>query len=151
MRHRGARPLSTRTSAQPAAETTRVNSSDRLVKRGDGWQIGWDASAPEFCGLVGTDRWAIELTAAEFDDFCRLAQQVADALRAIAAELMDGERVACEAESATLWLEAEGFPERYTLQAILKSGRRCEAFWDEVAARELTTAARSIHVFSETA
>ena len=94
---------------QPIGPTER---SRRIVKRGNGWQIGWDPDAAEFCGLVGDDRWAIELTAAEFGDFCRLTQQVADTLRAIAAELMEAERVACEVSSRTLWLEAEGFPDR---------------------------------------
>jgi hypothetical protein len=123
--------------------------AERLIKRGNGWQIGWDAGALEFCGLVGNDRWAFELTRSELDDFCRLVGQLAETLRAIADELMDDERIACEAETETLWVEAEGFPDRYTLHLILLTGRRCEAYWDEIAARELTAAARTIRVFSE--
>ncbi|TAF57513.1 MAG: DUF1818 family protein [Oscillatoriales cyanobacterium] len=121
---------------------------ERFIKRGQGWQLGWDAGAAEFCGLVGDDRWAFELTRSELDDFCRLVQQLAETLQAIATELMEDERIACEAESETLWIEAEGFPDRYTLHVILQTGRRCEAFWDETAARELTVAARSVRVFS---
>jgi hypothetical protein len=125
--------------------------TERLIKRGDGWQIGWDAGASEFCGLVGNDRWAFELTRSELDDFCRLVDQLAETLRAIAAELMDEERIACEAETETLWLEAEGFPDRYTLHLIVRTGRRSEAHWDETAARELTAAARTIRVFTGSA
>lgn len=131
------------TSSKPPTEPL-----ERFVKRGEGWQLGWDAGASEFCGLVGDDRWAFELTRSELGDFCRLVQQLAETLRAIADELMDDERIACEAETETLWLEAEGFPDRYTLHLILHTGRRCEATWDETAARELTAAARSIGVFS---
>lgn len=122
--------------------------TDRLIKRGDGWQIGWDAGAAEFCGLVGDDHWAFELTRSELGDFCRLVEQLADTLQAIATELMTEERIACEAETETLWLEAEGFADRYTLHLILQTGRRCEAHWNETATRELTTAARTIRIFS---
>ena len=128
--------------------TSARTSTDRLIKRGEGWQIGWDSAASEFRGLLGDDRWAFELTRSELDDFCRLVEQLAETLRAIGEELMEEERIACEAETETLWLEAEGFADRYTLHLILHTGRRCEAHWDETAARELTTAARTIRVFS---
>ena len=44
----------------------------RVLKSGKGWRIGWNPTAIEFKGLVGTDNWAIELTEAELNDFCRL-------------------------------------------------------------------------------
>jgi hypothetical protein len=55
-------------------------------------------------------------------------------------ELMAEERVTCEAESELLWLEAEGFPGRYSLRLLLYRGRRCEGNWSAEAVRELSRA-----------
>ena len=50
---------------------------ERLVKSGSGWRLGWDPNATEFQGLVGGAGWAIELTEAELNDFCWLAEMLA--------------------------------------------------------------------------
>lgn len=119
----------------------------RLLKSGPGWRIGYDPEALEFKGLVGTDDWALELTEAELDDFCRLLAQLVDTMKQMATELMDEEAIACEAESDRLWLEVEGYPQAYTLHLILLSGRRAEGRWPAQVVDSLFQATGSLKVF----
>ena len=120
---------------------------DKIVKSGVGWRLGWDHNAREFKALVGGDNWALELTAAEFDDFCRLLNQLASTMSQMATELMDEEKIACEAESDLLWLEVEGYPDAYNLHLILNTGRRGEGTWTAAAVPELLQAIQVIKVF----
>lgn len=120
---------------------------ERVVKSGTGWRIGWDPSASEFQGLVGADGWAIELTAAELNDFCRLSEQLAASMSQLASELMDEEKIACEAESDLLWMEVEGYPHAYSLRFILNAGRRVEGSWAVGAVPALVQAAQTLKVF----
>jgi hypothetical protein len=110
---------------------------EKLLKRGTGWRLGWNPQAEVYQGLVGSDDWAIELTIAELEDFCRLLRQLTAAMAAMTEELMDEERIACEAESDLLWLEVEGFPHSYSLRLILYRDRGFEGNWHEGAANEL--------------
>lgn len=119
----------------------------RQLKSGLGWRLGWDAKATEFQGLVGTESWAIELTEAELADFCRLVLQLTETMQQMQQELMDEERISCEAESDLLWMEAEGFPHAYRLRLILLNGRRAEAEWSEAAVPGLAQAAQTLKVF----
>lgn len=119
----------------------------RLLKTGSGWRLGWNSTAPEFKGLVGAEDWAVELTEAEFNDFCRLAEQLSQTLQQIASELMDEERIACELESSLVWLEVEGYPDAYTLRLIVLSGRGAEGFWSATAVPELLQAIQTLNVF----
>ncbi len=119
----------------------------RQIKSGPGWRLGWDPEAAEFCGLVGTENWAIELTEAELEDFCRLANQLAETMASMAAELMDQEKISCEAESSLLWLEVEGYPQAYSLRLILLTGRRAEAEWPPAAVPDLVRATQMLKVF----
>ncbi|MBW4419990.1 MAG: DUF1818 family protein [Myxacorys californica WJT36-NPBG1] len=119
----------------------------RLLKTGSGWRVGWNPTASEFKGLVGAEDWAVELTEAEFNDFCRLAEQLSQTLQQIANELMDEEKIACELESSLVWLEVEGYPTSYTLRLIVLSGRRAEGFWSATAAPELLQAIQTLSVF----
>lgn len=119
----------------------------RMIKSGAGWRIGWDTAADRFQGLVGTDDWALELTEAELNDFCRLLEQLSETMHHMANELMDEEKITCEAESDLVWLEVEGFPHAYSLHLILLTGRRCEGQWAASAVPELIQAARSLKVF----
>jgi hypothetical protein len=119
----------------------------RQVRSGSGWQLGWDAEASEFRGLVGGDDWAIELTEAELDDFCRLTAKLAEAVNCIAEELMDEEKITCEVESDLLWLEAEGYPKAYGLRLMLLSGRRAEGYWSEQAVPALLQSTQVLRVF----
>ena len=119
----------------------------KRIQQGDGWRLGVNSNAPTYPGLVGTDEWSLELTDRELKDFCRLTLQLADTVTAIATELMDGERISCEAESECLWLEAEGYPHAYTLRLILLTGRRAEGEWTPSAVPELLSAIRLIDAF----
>jgi hypothetical protein len=120
---------------------------ERLLKSGKGWRIGWNPQAEKYQGLVGSDDWAIELTEAELNDFCRLLLQLVETMNQMKTELMDEERIACEAESDLLWLGAEGYPHAYSLRLILNSYRRCEGNWTEGVAQELAEAVNRLKVF----
>lgn len=120
---------------------------ENLIKSGEGWRIGWNPQADKYQGLVGSDDWAIELTAAEFNDFCRLLNQLVATMNQMKTELMDKERIACEAQSDLLWLEVEGYPHTYSLRLILNQGRRCEGNWAEGVAGELAEAIQRLTVF----
>ena len=120
---------------------------ERVIKTGVGWRLGWNPQAQEFKGLVGGDGWAIELTEAELNDFCRLLGQLAATISQMASELMDEEKIAIEAESDLLWVQVEGYPEAYSVQLILNAGRRCEGFWPAAAVPSLVQAAKVLKVF----
>lgn len=119
----------------------------RLLKEGLGWRIGWNPSADIYQGLVGTEDWAIELTEAEFKDFCRLFEQLAQTMQQMSQELMEQERIVCETESHLVWLEVEGFPDAYSLRLLLNEGRRCEGYWSTEVTRELLQAVQTFLVF----
>lgn len=103
---------------------------ERFIKTGEGWRIGWNPSAKQFKGLVGTNDWAVELTEVEMDDFCRLLKQLAETMEQMAGELMDEEKITLEVESNLVWMEVEGYPQSYSLRFILNSGRSVEGYWD---------------------
>jgi hypothetical protein len=120
---------------------------ERVIKSGLGWRIGWNPDAAEFKGLVGTDDWAIELTEAELNEFCRLFNQLAATMNHLATELMDEEKIACEAESDLLWMEVEGYAHNYNLRFILNTGRGAEGQWEVSAVSELLQAIGMLKVF----
>ena len=120
---------------------------ERLIKNGLGWRLGWNPQARDYQGLVGGDDWGIELTEAELDDFCRLLAQLAQTMNQMASELMDEEKITCEAESDLLWMEVEGYPDNYRLRFILNSGRRCEGSWPVSVVPDLVQAAQSLKFF----
>ena len=120
---------------------------ERVIKSGLGWRIGWNPDAAEFKGLVGTDDWAIELTEAELNEFCRLFTQLADTMKHLATELMDEEKIACEAESDLLWMEVAGYAHAYNLRFILNTGRGTEGKWEAGAVSELLPAIGMLKVF----
>ncbi|MEO1623405.1 MAG: DUF1818 family protein [Cyanobacteria bacterium J06632_3] len=101
----------------------------RQVRSGDGWRLGWNPNAETFSGLVAGQYWAMELTEAEFKDFCRVAYKLSKEMTSMAEWLMDEERVTCEQETDTIWVEAEGFSTSYSLRFILLTGRRGEGEW----------------------
>ncbi|WP_036484155.1 DUF1818 family protein [Myxosarcina sp. GI1] len=120
---------------------------ERLLKKGSNWRVGWDSEPKKYQGLIGSDSWAIELTAAEFKDFYRLLQQLVNTMAEMERELMDEERIACEAESNLLWMEVEGYPHAYDLRLILVGDRRCEGNWQAGAAVEMVRAIERMMVF----
>ncbi|MDY6936248.1 MAG: DUF1818 family protein [Cyanobacteriota bacterium] len=119
----------------------------RIVKSGSGWRLGWDTSAETFQGLVGGADWAFELTQAEFRDFCRSLDRLATTIDRMKNELMDEEKITLVTESERLWLEAEGYPEAYSIHFILNTGRRCEGEWQPEAVPGLLHATRTIEFF----
>ncbi|MCS6815596.1 MAG: DUF1818 family protein, partial [Cyanobacteria bacterium] len=58
---------------------------------------------------------------------------LASTMQEMAQQLMDAERISCEAASDLLWLEAEGFPHAYSLRFILLNGRRGDGYWTPTA------------------
>jgi hypothetical protein len=119
----------------------------RILKTGNGWRIGWNPSAPKYQGLLGTDNWAIELTEAEFNDFCRLFTQLTETIKQIADELMDEEKISLEAESDLVWMEINGDAQSYSLRLILNSGRGVEAAWEAEAVPGFWQAVNTLQVF----
>ena len=118
-----------------------------ILKKGKGWRLGWNPASPNYPGLVGSDSWAFELTVEEFNDFCRLLNQLTESIAAIATELMDEERITCEVESEHLWLGADGYAGAYSLRLILNTKRGCEGNWSDIAITELVQACQSLTVF----
>lgn len=112
----------------------------RQVRSGKGWRLGWHPHADQFKGLVAGDTWAIELTANEFKDFIRLAQQLSTTMTAMTEQLMDEEKLSCEQETETIWIEAEGFPRCYSLRFMLLTGRRGEGEWPNTVVPKLLEA-----------
>ena len=122
----------------------------RVLKKGEGWRIGWnpDPTCP-YQGLVGADDWAVELTAAEFADFCRLLTQLAETVKAIATELMEEEKIAVEAESDLIWLEIEGFASSYSLRVLVLQNRNAEGNWSTSTVPALVDLAQIFHKTQE--
>lgn len=111
---------------------------------GDGWRIGWHSQHSRYPGLLGGNDWAIELTHQELTDFCRLLNRLVETMSQMETELMDCEKISCEAETALLWMEVEGYPNNYTLRLILNCDRRCEGNWSEGIAPQLLDAFSSL-------
>jgi hypothetical protein len=120
---------------------------DHVIKSGAGWRLGWKPQRAKFKGLVGGDNWAIELTEAELNDFCRLLEQLAQTMSLMATELMDEEKITCEVETDLLWIQGEGYPTTYSVKLILNGGRRCEVFWEAAAVPGLVQGAQVLKVF----
>ncbi|HIK38117.1 MAG: DUF1818 family protein [Geminocystis sp.] len=118
-----------------------------MLKQGRGWRLGWRADAPVYKGLVGAEDWALELTAEEMRDFCRLLRDIHQTVADISKHLMPEEAVVCEVESELLWLGAEGYPDNYSLRIILSQPRRGEGTWPPYAITELLQASQSLELF----
>lgn len=119
---------------------------ERYLKTGDDWRIGWHPQGLKYKGLVGSDSWAIELTQAELSDFCYLINQLVETMNEMSTELMDQEKISCEAETELLWLEAEGFSHSYTLRLIVYGDRCCEGNWQAGLAPKLLEAIKSLGI-----
>jgi hypothetical protein len=121
--------------------------SSRVLKSGLGWRVGWNPDAEIFQGLVGTEDWAIELTESELNDLCRLAEQLATTMQAMALELMDEEAITLEAESDRIWLQVEGVPQHYDLRLILNQQRKVEGYWPASAVPEFLRALAAVKIW----
>jgi Domain of unknown function (DUF1818) len=116
---------------------------DTQWRSGQGWRLAYRPGSTYPALLGGTD-WAIELSAPELTDFCRLLHQLADTMEQIQSELMAEETIDCEAESDRLWLQVSGYPHSYTLRLLLNTGRKAEGNWDTTAVPPLIAATRQI-------
>ncbi len=120
---------------------------EKILKSGTGWRLGWRPAVFDYPGLVGSDDWAVELTAAELADFCRLAQQLSQTMADLTNELMAEEKIDCEVESDLLWLQAAGYAHSYSLRLLLNSGRQAEGNWAAAAVPELIAATVTLGLF----
>lgn len=122
----------------------------RQLRQGHGWRVGWHPEAIGSGGypaLVGGETWALELTEAEFQAFCRLFQELTASVLAITAELMPEETIACESQNELIWMEVRGYPDRYDLSFILLTGRRGEGQWPAEVIPALQQALQMLQVF----
>lgn len=120
-------------------------SLQRQLKSGAGWRVGWHPQGNKYQGLIGAEDWAIELTKAELTDLQRLLHQLVSTMAQMAQELMDEEKISCEAESELLWIEVSGYPHRYALRIILNCDRCCEGNWGDGIAPKLLLALDSLN------
>jgi Domain of unknown function (DUF1818) len=120
---------------------------EKILKSGVGWRLGWRSAPSDYPGLVGGENWALELTAAEMADFCRLVQQLAETMTQMTGELMAEEKIDCEAESDLLWLQVSGYPDHYSLRLLLNSGRKAEGNWTAAAVPALISATTTLGLF----
>ncbi|MEY3255854.1 MAG: hypothetical protein RLZZ29_985 [Cyanobacteriota bacterium] len=119
----------------------------KVVKRGAGWQIGWKPHSTQFKGLVGSDDWAVELTELELEHFCHLLTQLVETIRVLTSELMDEEKITCEAETDLVWMEVEGYAHLYSMRFILTNGRSVQGYLSAHAVQELVEAVATLKVF----
>lgn len=119
----------------------------RQLRSGVGWRVGWDPEALSFQALVGADDWAVELTQAEFDIFCRFALQLSEAIEQMRSELMEEEAIACEASNDHLWMEVRGYCDAYQLSFVVLTGRRAEGCWSMEATKEILRVIQMVQVF----
>ncbi|WP_448526082.1 DUF1818 family protein [Parathermosynechococcus lividus] len=99
------------------------------LRTGQGWRVGWRSESESFPALVGSDHWAVELTAAEFQAFTALLAQLTQQLQAMSSELMPDEAIALTASNEQIHLELDGYPHAYGLHLIVLQGRRAEGEW----------------------
>nr|WP_069790151.1 DUF1818 family protein [Cyanobacterium sp. IPPAS B-1200]OEJ79566.1 hypothetical protein A5482_00790 [Cyanobacterium sp. IPPAS B-1200] len=118
-----------------------------VLKKGKGWRIGWQEKPDIYKGLIGADDWALELSAPEMEDFCRLLAQIRDTMDSMAEHLMEEETISCEVESPLLWLGADGYVNNYRLRIILHQHRGAEGSWQSYAIPELIKVAQSLKSF----
>ncbi len=118
--------------------------TQRKLAEGPGWRLGWAPDAGQFVGLIGGEVWALELTAEELQDFCRLLLELNHSLASLKAELMDEETLTCEAETELLWLSARGLPDQFDLSVQLQTGRRADGGWPAAAVPALIAAVQEL-------
>ena len=89
---------------------------------------------------MGADAWAVELSAQEFKDFCRLTTQLNQVMLDMQSELSDQEALECDLGNEQLYLRASGFPWRYELYFRLLGDRLMEGIWAVEAVPDLLSA-----------
>ena len=125
-----------------------ININNSCVKKKEKVGVSVGKKKPDiYKGLIGADDWALELSAPEMEDFCRLLAQIRDTMDSMAEHLMEEETISCEVESPLLWLGADGYVNNYRLRIILHQHRGAEGSWQSHAIPELIKAAQSLKSF----
>lgn len=117
---------------------------DSRREAGSGWRLGYRPSQTTYPALLGAEDWAVELTAAELEDFCRLLGQLSATMASLVDRLMAEETIDCEVESDQLWMQASGYPQAYSLRLLLQQGRQVEGNWPPAAVAELLPAVQRV-------
>lgn len=144
----------------------------KFIQSGQSFRVGYDPEAPKgFCGMLGSEQWAVALSHEEIRHFKRLCLALQKKMDRIgsgddeaplkkatlrrSADGMYNIRTAkvgldcsIEMESRLVWVQAIGQPVvgQYALRAILFEGRQTEAFWPPDSVRNLFAALSKIRV-----
>lgn len=119
---------------------------NRPLRVGPGWRVGVKEVAEGYCALVGGDRWAVELTMAEWQDFCGAVRQIEAAIASLPEQLMDGEAVTLEQETERLLVIATGELPDLELYLQVRGQRNAEGYWSPDALPGLFEAVRQLQV-----
>ncbi|MEL7083786.1 MAG: DUF1818 family protein [Cyanobacteria bacterium P01_A01_bin.3] len=117
---------------------------NRPLRVGQGWRIGVKESLDGYCALVGGDRWSVELTMAEWQDFCGAVGQIEAAIASLPEQLMDGEAVTLEQQTERLWVVATGELPGLELYIQVRGDRNAEGYWSPEALPGLFDAVRQL-------
>ncbi|MBM5802538.1 MAG: DUF1818 family protein [Cyanobacteria bacterium K_DeepCast_35m_m2_155] len=117
------------------------------IQAGQGWRLRMDPQRQPFVVLVGGPDWAVELTAAEAAQLQAGVRCLIEQCAAIAAVLMPEETLELEHASSGLWLQLNGFAERWSLRFVLEPqpaamhpARGVEGGWDQDASAAFAAA-----------
>ncbi|MGK7910129.1 MAG: DUF1818 family protein [Synechococcus sp.] len=99
------------------------------LRVGPGWRVGVKEPNGGYCALVGGDRWAVELTMLEWQDFCGAVRQIEAAIASLPEQVMDGESVTLEHETERLLVVATGELPGLELYIQLRDSRNAEGYW----------------------
>ncbi len=114
-----------------------------VLKQGSGWRVGY-RPAHTFTALVGSDRWAIELTNSEWQAFAQGLLSLEQGMTEAETHLMPGESITLEHTTNELTLTATGDPSSYQLFLQLHTGRRAEGGWDPESVRPLMQVVKTL-------
>jgi hypothetical protein len=114
-----------------------------LESEGEGWRLAWDGQRDPFPLLIGGERWAGELTAAEGRALLKAMEALRDQHGDLSASLMEEETICLEFQGSTeetgsdLWVAIEGDRQGWALRFVLQPGpgkRALEGGWSRDAA-----------------
>lgn len=122
------------------------------VHQGPGWRFAVDPSRDPYPVLVGTDDWAVELTAAEASALRGSALRLVSELETLSDQLMPEEQISLELDCDLVWVELEGRPGELSLRFVLQplastgGGRGVEGRWTVPATAALLAVLAQHHL-----
>ena len=119
---------------------------NRPLRVGPGWRVGVNELVGGYCALVGGDRWAVEMTMAEWQDFCVALRQIEAAIGSLHSQLMEGEAVTLEQATERLLVVATGELPDLELYIQICSERNAEGYWPSEALPGLFDAVRHLQL-----